>query len=95
MKEGNESMSEKEPICIWCQCPTEEHKEYRSCPLFQWHYLCDVCCDYDIRGIDITEEYEYEVQKALKKRLGIEISSKRIKKICKKCGKGLAAQNYF
>lgn len=43
----------KKQRCTWCKCDHYEHEWYIRCPLFDYKWICDTCCQYDSHCDDI------------------------------------------
>lgn len=71
------------PKCIWCDCPEEEHAEYRECLLLDGELLCEICCNYDI--INRKPDGRLEILDVIKKVTGKDVDEQTVKRTCLKC----------
>lgn len=84
LKIAEEGWSIENPRCSWCQCPTEEHSDYRECMLFGGNLICDVCCDYETLSVDAKTD-ELVILKVINKLTGKVPTEEEIEDTCRQC----------
>ena len=66
--------------CAWCTCegPTEAEQKHWPCPLFNNEMLCEICCEYDKRAVNL-QTHRLEIGEKTDK------TDEQVKQTCKDC----------